>query len=165
MEDRPMSHRTRLRFALVLTAVLAMLVAVLGASGAAAKKHKRLRLTCDQAQQEIFNTAEQFRQQHNAMGWTIEPAPEGLLVGGACKNVAPLTRQGAAYLADVHHADDGSPPFPGETNPDVYAYHWYWTEIVARTKKGRLRDTVTDFRCQREAIGPAPYYVIQVLPC
>jgi hypothetical protein len=164
MEDRPMSHGTRLRFALVLIAALAMLVALLGAGGAAAKKHKRLRLTCDQAQQEIFNSAERFRQQHNATGWTIEPAPDGLLVGG-CKNVAPLTRQGTAYLADVHHSGDGSPPFPGETNPDVYAYHWYWTEIVARTKKGRLRDTVTEFHCEREAIGPAPFFDIQVLAC
>jgi hypothetical protein len=164
MEDRPMSHGTRLGFALVLIAALAMLVALLGAGGAAAKKHKRLRLTCDQAQQEIFNSAERFRQQHNATGWTIEPAPDGLLVGG-CKNVAPLTRQGTAYLADVHHSGDGSPPFPGETNPDVYAYHWYWTEIVARTKKGRLRDTVTEFHCEREAIGPAPFFDIQVLAC
>jgi len=164
MEDRPMSHGTRLGFALVLIAALAMLVALLVAGGAAAKKHKRLRLTCDQAQQEIFNSAERFRQQHNATGWTIEPAPDGLLVGG-CKNVAPLTRQGTAYLADVHHSGDGSPPFPGETNPDVYAYHWYWTEIVARTKKGRLRDTVTEFHCEREAIGPAPFFDIQVLAC
>jgi hypothetical protein len=164
MEDRPASHGARLRFALALAAALAMLVALLGAGGAAAKKHKRLRLTCDQAQQEIFNTAEQFRAQHNAIGWTIEPAPDGLLVGG-CKNVAPLTRQGTAYVADVHHPDDGSPPFPGEANPGVYAYHWFWTESVARTKKGRLRDTVGDVQCQREAIGPAPDYDIQVLPC
>ena len=142
-----------------------LLLALGSASEAAAKKHKHLRLTCDQTQQEIFNTAEQFRQQHNALGWTIEPAPDGLLVGGACKGVAPLTRQGSAYLADVHYADDGSPPFPGEADASVYAYHWFWTEIVTRTKKGRLRDTVTDFNCQREAIGPSPYFDIQVLPC
>lgn len=146
--------------------ICVVLLLALGSAGeAAAKKHKRLRLTCDQTQQEIFNTAEQFRQQHNAVGWTIEPAPDGLLVGGACKNVAPLTRQGSAYLADVHHADDGSPPFPGEADASVYAYHWFWTEIVRRTKKGRLRDTVTDFNCQREAIGPSPDFDIQVLPC
>jgi hypothetical protein len=142
MEDRPVSRGTRFRFVLVLTAALAMLVALLGAGGA----------------------AEQFRRQHNATGWTIEPAPDGLLVGG-CKNIAPLTRQGTAYLADVHHGDDGSPPFPGETNPDVYAYHWYWTEAVARTKKGRLRDTISDFHCEREAIGPGPQFDILVLPC
>jgi hypothetical protein len=164
MEDRPTSHGTRPHIAFVLIAALALAFALLSAGGAAAKKHKRLRLTCDQAQQEIFSSAEQFRQQHNATGWTIEPAPDGVLVGG-CKNVAPLTRQGTAYLADVHHGDDGSPPFPGETNPDVYAYHWFWTETVSRTKKGRLRDTVIDFRCEREAIGPAPYFDILVLPC
>ena len=144
--------------------LLAVLIAAVAAAGADAKKHRRLRLTCDQAQEEIFNTAEQFRQQHNAMGWTIDPAPDGLLVGG-CKNVAPLTRQGTAYLADVHHGDDGSPPFPGETNPSVYAYHWFWTETVARTKKGKLRDTVGDIQCQREALGPAPDFDIQVLSC
>jgi hypothetical protein len=159
-----MSHRTRMSAVLVLFGLVALLVALLGAESAAAKKHKRLRLTCDQAQEEIFNTAEQFRQQHNAMGWTIEPAPYGLLVGG-CKNVAPLTRQGTAYVADVHHADDGSPPFPGEVNPSVYAYHWFWTQTVARTKKGKLRDTVGEVQCQREAIGPAPDFDIQVLPC
>jgi hypothetical protein len=149
----------------IITTLLFLAMSSVVAGGATAKKHKRLRLTCDQTTEEIFRTAEQFRQQHNAVGWTIEPAPDGLLVGGACKNIAPLTRQGTAYLADVHHSDDGSPPFPGETNPDVYAYHWYWTEIVARTKKGGLRDTITDFHCEREAIGPAPYYDIQVLPC
>jgi hypothetical protein len=154
-----------MRKLLIATAVLLLACSAMLAGGAAAKKHKRLRLTCDQTTQEIFNTAEQFRQQHNAMGWTIEPAPDGLLVGGGCKNIAPSTRQGTAYLADVHHSDDGSPPFPGETNPDVYAYHWFWTEIVARTKKGGLQDTITDFHCEREAIGPAPAFDIQVLPC
>jgi hypothetical protein len=150
---------------LSLAVIAAMLTVTCLAAAADAKKHKRLRLTCDQITQEIFNTAERFRQEHNALGWTIEPAPEGLLVGGACKNIAPLRRQGAAYLADVHHSGDADPPFPGETNPDVYAYHWYWTEIVARTKKGRLRDTITDFHCDREATVPAPQSDIQVLPC
>lgn len=53
------------------------------------------------------------------MGWAIEPAPDGLLVGGACKNVAPLTRQGAAYL-DFHcerEAIPSSPPFDVQVLP------------------------------------------------
>ena len=125
----------------------------MSAVGAEAKKsHKRLRLTCDQTQTEIFNTAERYRAQYNAMGFTIEPAPEGVLVAGACKNIAPLTRQGRAYMADVHHSGDGDPPFPGETNPNVVEYHWFWDEIVRRTKKGKLRDTVTNFTCVKDIL-------------
>jgi hypothetical protein len=52
-------------------------------------------------------------------------------------------RQGAGYIADLHYRGDGSPPFPGETNPDIRAYFWSWTEIVTRTKKGRLIDTIS----------------------
>ena len=120
--------------------VVGLLIVAVGAvTGADAKKHKRLRLTCDQTTDAIFQTGEQYREKYNAMGFTIEDAPYGLLVGGGCKNIGKLTRQGSAYMADVHYNDDGSPPFPGEMNPDVYAYHWQWNEIVARTKKGRIR--------------------------
>lgn len=85
-----MGHRTRLRAVRVLAGAL-----------------------------EILNTAEQVRREPNAMGWAIEPAPDGLLVGGACKNVAPLTRQGAAYL-DFHcerEAIPSSPPFDVQVLP------------------------------------------------
>ena len=152
-----------MRRLLTVTALLLLATAVALNAGAAAKKHKRLRLTCDQTTDAIFQTGEQFRARYNAMGFTIEPAPYGLLVGGGCRNVGKLTRQGSAYMADVHHTDDGSPPFPGETNPDVYAYRWQWSEIVTRTKKGRIRTTVTDFRCTREALGPT--FDVQELPC
>jgi hypothetical protein len=67
-------------------------------------------------------------------------------------------------VGDVHHTDDGSPPFPGETNPYVDSYRWQWNEIVTRTKKGRIRTTVTDFQCLKEAREP-PDYNIQELPC
>ncbi len=154
-----------MRKLLIVNTTLLLVMALVLSGGADAKKHKRLRLTCDQATEAIATTAEQYRARYNAMGFTIEPAPYGLLVGGGCKNVGKLTRQGSAYMADVHYADDGSPPFPGETNPDVYAYHWQWNEIVTRTKKGRLRTSVTDFRCTREALGPPPEYDVQVLPC
>lgn len=149
---------------LVIAAVVALLI-VATALVTGADARKRLRLTCDQTTDAIFQTAEQYRAKYNAMGFTIEDAPYGFLVGSGCKNVAKLTRQGSAYMADVHHADDGSPPFPGETNPDVYAYHWQWNEIVTRTKKGRIRTTVADFRCTKEAFGPPPTYDIQELPC
>jgi hypothetical protein len=141
-----------------------LVVAVVAVSGADAKKHKRLRLTCDQTAQAIFNTAEQIRAKYNGMGYTIEDAPYGFLVGAGCRNIAPLTRQGSAYMADIHYTDDGSPPFPGETNPYVCAYRWQWKEIVARTKKGRIRTTVTDFQCVKEAREP-PDYVLKELPC
>jgi hypothetical protein len=154
-----------MRRLLMATALLLLATAVALSGGAAAKKHKRLRLTCDQTTNAIFQTAEQYRAEYNAKGYTIEPAPEGLLVGSGCRNVGKLTRQGSAYMADVHYSDDGSPPFPGETNPDVYAYHWQWSETVSRTKKGRIRSSVTDFTCTREAYGPPPEFDIQVLPC
>jgi hypothetical protein len=155
-----------MRRLLIATALIALLICALVTAGAVAKKkHKRLRLTCDQTTEAIFQTAQQYRAQYNAKGFTIEPAPDGILVGSGCRNVGKLTRQGSAYMADVHHAEDGSPPFPGETNPDVYAYHWQWSETVARTKKGRIRTTVSDFRCSKEAIGPAPACDIQELPC
>jgi hypothetical protein len=153
------------RLLTVTALLLVLLTGLIVSGGATGKKHKRLRLTCNQAIEAISTTAEQYRAKYNAMGYTIEPAPDGLLVGGACKNVGKLTRQGGAYMADVHHSGDGSPPFPGETNPDVYAYHWQWTETVTRTKKGRIRTSVTDFKCTREAFGPPPEYDIQVLPC
>ena len=152
------------RLVIALT-LIALLLAALAAGGAGAKKHKRLRLTCDQTTDAIFQTAEQYRAKYNAMGFTIEPAPYGVLVGSGCRNVGKLTRRGSAYMADVHHGDDGSPPFPGETNPGVYAYHWQWSEIVTRTKKGRIRTTVTDLRCTREALGPPPGYDVQELSC
>jgi hypothetical protein len=144
-----------------------LLVIALAASASAVgkKKHKRLRLTCDQTTQAIFQTAEQLRAQLNSQGYTIEDAPYGLLVGGGCKNIAPLTRQGRAFLADVHYADDGSPPFPGETNPDVREYHWFWDEIVARTKKGKIRTTVQNFTCVKDIYDPNPPYEISEVPC
>ena len=154
-----------MRRLLTATALLLLATAIAVSGGAAAKKHKRLRLTCDQTTDAIFDTAEQYRARYNAMGFTIEEAPYGVLVGSGCKNIGKLTRRGSAYMADVHHTGDGSPPFPGETNPDVYAYHWQWNEIVTRTKKGRIRPTVTDFRCTREALGPPPDYGVQELPC
>jgi hypothetical protein len=160
-----MSFKVRRLGPTVLITLLVVLVG-LGTMGVAAgKKRKRLRLTCDQTTDAIMATAQQLRAQYNAKGFTIEDVPYGILVGSGCKNVGKLTRQGSAYMADVHHTDDGSPPFPGEGNPNVYAYHWRWNEIVARTKKGRIRTTVTDFQCTREAFGPPPEYDIQVLPC
>lgn len=149
----------------LLIAVVASLlvIAVAVAGGADAKKrHKKIRLTCDQTTQEIFNTAERFRAQLNGQGFTIEDAPYGLLVGSGCKNVGPHSRQGRAFLADIHYADDGTPPFPGETNPNVLEYHWFWGQIVTRTKKGKLRDTVLNFTCVKDIYNGGD---IQEVPC
>jgi hypothetical protein len=158
-----MSDRAGSLGALLIVASLVGLLCV-GVAGNATAKQKRLRLTCFQTTEAITNTAQQLRAQYNAMGFTIEDAPYGLLVGSGCSNVGKLSRQGSAYMADVHHGDDGSPPFPGETNPYVYAYHWQWNELVSRTRKGGIRTSLTDFRCVREAREP-PDYAVQVLPC
>ena len=151
----------------ILTALaIGMLIAGLAVTGAdAKKKHKRLRLTCDQTTQAIFRTAEQYRAQLNSQGYTIEDAPYGLLVGSGCKNIGKLTRQGRAYLADIHYTDDGSPAFPGETNPNVQEYHWFWDEIVARTKKGKIRTTVQNFTCVKDIYDPNPPFEISEVPC
>jgi hypothetical protein len=158
-----MIHRARRLGAVVLVTAFVGLVGV-GTAGIATAKQKRLRLTCYQTTEAISNTAQQLRAKYNALGFTIEDAPYGILVGEGCENVGKLSRKGSAFMADVHHADDGSPPFPGETNPYVYAYHWQWNELVSRTKKGGIRTSLTDFRCVREAREP-PDYAVQVLPC
>ena len=159
MSAAPYGRRMR---RLLITSLSLFLIVGVAAGGAGAKKHKRLRLTCDQTTQAIFQTAERYRAQLNSQGYTIEDAPYGLLVGSGCKNIAPLTRQGRAYLADVHYGDDGSPPFPGETNPDVREFHWFWDEIVARTKKGKIRTTVQNFTCVKDIYTTTD---IQEVPC
>jgi hypothetical protein len=153
-----------MRKLLTLTGLLLLITGVLIGGNAVAKKHKRLRLTCDQTTEEIFNVAERYRAQYNAMGWTIDPAPEGLLVGGGCKNIASLTRQGRFFMADVHHYDT-DPPFPGETDPRVTEYHWIGDVIVRRTKKGKLVDTVQSFTCVKDYIDSSPPYDTHEIPC
>ena len=153
-----------MRRPLAITLLLLLVACAIGAN-ADAKKHKRLRLTCDQTTEEIAKTAEQYRTRYNAMGFTIEPAPYGVLVSGGCKNVAPLTRRGRAFMADVHHSGDNDPPFPGETNPNVVEYHWFWDETVARTKKGKLRDTVTNFTCVKDIAGSSAPSGLTEVPC
>ena len=149
----------------IVIALLILVTALMPAGGAVAKKkHKRLRLTCDQTTQEIFNVAERYRAQYNATGWTIEPAPDGLLVGAGCRNVAPLTREGRFFLADVRH-DDTDPPFPGETDPRVTEYHWIGDVVVRRTKKGKLSDTVQSFTCVKDYIDSTAPYDIHEIPC
>ena len=134
----------------VLLLITALVVALAVAPAAGAKKHRRaLRLTCNQTINEVGLIAERYRTQYNAMGWTIESGPEGVLIGEGCANVGPLTRKGRFYMADFRHSDS-DPPFPGETNPDVGEYHWYADVIVRRTKKGRLSDTVQNFTCVKD---------------
>jgi hypothetical protein len=68
-------------------------------------------------------------------------------------------------MADVHHSGDNDPPFPGETNPNVVEYHWFWDEIVTRTKKGKLRHTVTNFRCVKDIADPSAPGGLNEVPC
>jgi hypothetical protein len=153
-----------MRRLLILTGVLLLVAGLLIAGGAAAKKHKRLRLTCDQTTEEVARVAEQYRTQYNAMGWTIEPAPEGVIASSACRNIARLTRQGKFFMADVHHYDT-DPPFPGETDPRVNEYHWFADVIVHRTKKGKLTDTVQNFQCVKDYIDDSPPFEQHEIPC
>jgi hypothetical protein len=154
-----MARSTRMSIHLIAAAALILLLAT---GAATAKKHKPLKVTCDQLHAQIFKTAEQFRSQYNAMGFTIEDAPEGFLVGGGCKKFGKRTRQGSAYMADVHHSGDNDPPFPGEANPDVLEYHWLWNETVTVTKKRKLVSTVSDFRCVKDVFTQLD---IQEVPC
>ena len=72
---------------------------------------------------------------------------------------------GNGFMIDIH--SEGDPPFPGETNPAIREYDWFWRETVVRTKKGALRDTVTDFRCEKYAYdgSPGDPHNIQTFPC
>jgi hypothetical protein len=152
------------RCILLLITALVVALAVAPAAGAKKKHHRvRLPLTCDQTIAEVGLVAERYRTQYNAMGWTIESGPEGVLIAEGCANVGPLTRQGKFYMADFRHSDS-DPPFPGETNPDVGAYRWYADVIVRRTKKGGLSDTVQNFTCVKD-IGNRSTGDVSQVPC
>ena len=157
-----MARSTRMSIPLIAALALAL---VLAAGAATAKKHKPLKVTCDQLHAQIFQTAERFRSQYNAMGFTIEDAPEGFLVGGGCKKFGKRTRQGTAYMADVHHSGDNDPPFPGETNPEIVEYHWFWDETVTIKKKRKLINTVSNFRCVKYSLDDSAPNGFNEVPC
>ena len=151
---------------LVLAAVVVVVLALtLGGTASAKKKHKPLKVTCDQLHDQIGQTAEAFRDQYNAMGFTIEEAPYGFLVGGGCKKSGKRTRQGSAFMADVHHSGDGDPPFPGETDPNVVEYHWLWDETLTITKKRKLIDSAGNFRCVKYFLDDSTPSGLNERPC
>lgn len=139
----------------------------------AAKKHKPLKVSCEQLYAEIEKTGAQLQAQYNTMGYTIgtpdpafptDPARDGFLSGQACKKQGKRIRIGVGYMNDIH--SEGEPPFPGETNPAIREYFWTWTETVTRTKKGRLRDAIA-LSCEKYIYdgSPGDPQNVQTLAC
>jgi hypothetical protein len=166
-------------------ASFAVLVA-LGSGGiASAHKAKPLKVSCEQLYAEIEKTGGQLERQYNAMGFTIGiPSPpvsdpadpdappssggnteDGILHGGACQKHGKRVREGTGFMLDIH--SEGEPPFPGEVNPDIREYDWYWDETVVRTKKGTLRDSISNFRCDKSTYdgSPSDPHNVQGFPC
>jgi hypothetical protein len=147
-----MSHQVRRLGTIIVATALVLLVALGTAGTAPGKKGKRLRLTCDQARDAIERTAQQFKARYVAMGWPIgsslDPTSDGISVGEACKYLGGKSRQGGAFMSAERAR--GEPLFPGEGDDRVIRYLWSWTEVVTRTKKGRIRTTVPDFKCHEK---------------
>jgi hypothetical protein len=160
---------------IALTAALVLLLGLAAAGTASGKKkHKPLKVTCEQLYAEIDKTGAQLQAQYNAMGFTIGtpdpaypdyPAADGFNSGQACKKQGKRIRMGVGYMNDIH--SEGEPPFPGETNPAIREYFWTWSETVTRTKKGRLRDEITTLKCEKYVYegSPSDPSDIQTFPC
>jgi hypothetical protein len=154
---------------LLLIGLLACLVLTGGAE--AKKKHKPLKVSCEQLYAEIDKTGAQLQAQYNAMGYSIGvPSGFGDVIdgpgrGGACQKQGKRIRQGNGFMIDIHN--DTDPPFPGETNPQIREYDWFWNEVVVRTKTGLLRDSVVNFRCEKYAYdgSPGDPHNIQTFAC
>jgi hypothetical protein len=138
-----MGHRLRVTplAAAILLAVVILLEVTSGApvgwaSPVAAKAAKKV--TCDQMTDEIDKTAQRFASQYRTMGFNIT-------VAGSfqrCTKLGKRARQGKGYMS-------ASAPIPGENNPNVSEHYYTWIQLVVRTKKGKLRSTVSDFTCER----------------
>ena len=162
----------------VFVGVVAIGVQLDSATEAGAKK-KRLKVSCEQLYAEIETTGAQLQAQYNAMGFTIglpDPAyptvPPIITATYAAALDTPdsatfavTVRAGAAGVPSV--TNDAVATTPGETNPAIREYDWFWGETVVSTKKGALRDTVTDFRCEKYTYdgGPGDPHNIQTFPC
>ena len=183
-----MSNRAlRGAFAVATTLVTVVALGAAGSafgSGATTVSKKKLKVSCDQLYVEIEKTGAQFQAQYNAKGFTIGlPSPlipdpsdpsepptggdiaDGVGHGGACQKQGKTIRQGNGYMIDIH--SDAEPPFPGEPNPGIREYDWLWNVTVKITKKGVLRDTVTNFRCKKYIYdgSPGDPSNIQTFPC
>jgi hypothetical protein len=165
--------RRWLRISIAPLAVL-LLAFALVSGDVAAKKHKRLKVSCEQLYAEIDKTGAQLQAQYNAMGYTIgtpdpafptDPPRDGFLSGQACKKQGKRVRIGVGYMNDIH--SEGEPPFPGETNPAIREYFWTWNQTVTRTKKGKLRNTISSIRCEKYSYegSPGDPQGTQTFPC
>jgi hypothetical protein len=161
-----------MRKLLTLTALLVLLTGVVHGAGATAKKHKPLKVSCEQLYAEIDKTGAQLQAQYNAMGFTIgtpepdgSPALDGFIHKNACQKQGKRIRMGGGFMNDIHSG--GEPPFPGETNPSIREYFWTWSETVTRTKKGKLRSAITSLRCEKYAYSGSPSdpHDLQTFPC
>ena len=151
-----------LRTSVAFLAVLLLASAVLSGGVAAKKRHKPLKVSCEQLYAEIEKTGAQLQAQYNAMGFTIgtpdpafpdAPAQDGFTSGGACKKQGKRIRMGVGYMNDIH--SEGEPPFPGESNPAIREYFWTWTQTVTRTKKGALRNAIA-LSCKKYIYDGSP---------
>jgi hypothetical protein len=174
------------RTATIFIATCLVILFALGTAGlsSAKKKAKPLKVTCDQLYVEVRNVGAQLQSQYNAKGFTIglpqpavpdpddpsapiDPSPpiDGVTSKGACQKQGKRVRMGGGFMSDVH--SPGEPFFPGETNPAIREYFWYFSVTVTRLKTGALRDALTDVRCEKyiydgSAVDP---HNLQTLPC
>jgi hypothetical protein len=177
MPVRRMSRGERLTvvWMSILIGVLSAAVLLGPTSGAAAKKRKKSapRVTCQRFLTIVEQTARELEAQYNSIGFSIEsPADvidgrtvDGYLVKNSCRRVGKRSRQGGGLLSDI--LSEGQPPFPGETNPEIKEYGWSWTELVTKTRKGKILDAVSDLRCQKYTYSGSAYdpHDIQTFAC
>jgi hypothetical protein len=167
-------HRRHLSATTVIIWLVVLVALATAGVASGHKKAKPLKVSCDQLYAEIDKTGAQLQQQYNAMGFTIgvpdpaypsDPPQDGVISGQGCKKLGKRVRQGVGYMLDIH--SEGEPFFPGETDPAIREYDWYWDEIVTRTKKGALRDAIVNFKCEKSTYdgSPANPHNVQTLPC
>jgi hypothetical protein len=136
---------TRLRAATALAACVTLAAMVLTpttGAGSGAQAAKQAGVTCNQLHAEIDKKAAEFVAQYNAQGSSID------LQGSfqRCNKLGKRALQGKGYFVDVA-------PIPGETNPEVNDWYYSWVQVVTRTKKGKLRSTISNFRCDKTIGG------------
>lgn len=160
------------RISIPVLAILLLASALV--SGAAAKKHKPLKVSCEQLYAKIDQTGAQLQAKYNAMGFTIGtpdpaypdyPAQDGFTSAERCQKQGKRVRLGVGFMNDIH--SEGEPPFPGETNPAIREYFWTWNQTVTRTKKGKLRSAITSIRCEKYSYegSPGDPMDTQTFPC
>ena len=143
------SARPRLRGAVVAAAAcFSLLLGLAAPSGAGAPQGAqaaaKLKVSCEQLYEEIDKTVARLVKEYNAKGSSID------FYGSfqRCYKEGKRTRRGGGYMVDDY-------PIPGEPNTEVTDYYYRWVQVVTRTKKGKLRSTISDFRCAKSTVdGP-----------